>query len=183
MSLTPEGGSDADDAANGDRADADAGEQSEVFGIGANWTGDFSGTSVSVGAGYTGASVEAGGDAYDDREEWIIGLRATMDAISVGGNYSADNNGKSGSNGRTTWVLGATYGMGPMTYGVTYANTSREQGAGNIDLDSDTISFNATYALGAGLSVTAGIQFWDIEDADVGANEATVALIGTSVRF
>ena len=112
-----------------------------MFGIGANWTGDFSGASVSVGAGYAGASVEAGGDADDDREEWIIGLRATMDAISVGGNYSVDNNGKSGSYDRTTWVVGATYGMGPMTYGVTYANTSREQGMGNMDLDSSTVSF------------------------------------------
>ena len=210
VSFTPEAG--ADDAANGGRGDAgekvaravglvDADdddstpkisgiieekinpEQSEVFGIGANWTGDFSGASVSVGAGYTGASVEAGTEKEDDREEWIIGLGATMDAISVGGNYSSDNNGKSGSNDRTTWVVGATYSMGPMTYGVTYANTSREQGVGNDDLNSDTVSFNATYVLGAGLSVAAGIQFWDIEDKDEGANEATVALIGTSVRF
>ena len=158
-------------------------QQSEVFGIGANWTGDFSGASVSIGAGYTGASVEAGTEKEDDQEEWIIGLGATMDAISVGGNYSSDNNGKSGSYDRNTWVVGATYSMGPMTYGVTYANTSREQGVGNMDLDSDTVSFNATYVLGAGLSVTAGIQFWDIEDKTVGANEATVALIGTSVRF
>ena len=133
-----------------------ASQQSEVFGIGANWTGDFSGASVSIGAGYTGASVEAGGDADDDREEWIIGLSATMDAISVGGNYSSDNNGKSGSYDRNTWVLGATYSMGPMTYGVTYASTNREQGMGNMDLDSDSVSFNATYVLGAGLSVTAG---------------------------
>ena len=202
VSFTPEGG--ADDAANGSRGDAgtanaasvvvgDDGEpdvkpasvsaqQSEVLAIGGNWTGDFSGASVSVGAGYAAASVEAGTAADDDQEEWIIGLRVTMDSISVGGNYSVDNTGKSGNFDRTTLALGATYGMGPVTYGVTYASTSREQGAGNQDLDSDALSVGATYALGSGLSVSAEIQFWDVSSA-AGENEATVGLIGTTVRF
>ena len=41
-----------------------------------------------------------------DQVEWIIGARASMDAISVGGNYSIDNNGLTGNNERSTIAVG-----------------------------------------------------------------------------
>jgi len=189
VSFTPEGstrGSSADDDANNDRstntahAVSGASEQSEIIAVGGNWSGDFGGASVSVGAGYASASAELSG--AEDQVEWIVGARASMDSISVGGNYSVDNNGLAGNNERSTITVGATYGMGPMTYGVTYAMTTREQGAGNADLDSSGLSVAANWSLGGGLTVYGEVQFWDIELAS-GTNEATAALIGTTVRF
>ena len=189
VSFTPEGASADDDANNsrgsGGGTDDDGNpvnEQSEIIAVGGNWSGDFGGASVSVGAGYASASAELAG--AEDREEWIIGARASMDAISVGGNYSIDNNGKAGNNERSTIAVGATHsGLLPgTTVGITYAQTTREQGAGNADLDSSGVSLGATWALGGGLSVSGEIQFWDIE-LDSGTNEATVGLIGTTVRF
>lgn len=180
VSFTPEGGG-ADDDANNDRASADGG-QSEIIAVGGNWSGDFGGASVSVGAGYVSGSAEMAG--AEDHVEWIVGARASMDAISVGGNYSVDNTGMAGNNERTTIAVGATHsGLVPgTTLGITYALTTREQGAGNADLDSSGVSLGATWALGGGLSVSGEVQFWDIE-LDSGTNEATAAILGTTVRF
>jgi hypothetical protein len=202
VSFTPEGGG-ADDDANNSRGTAGmdvpasvgivdgapgvvaasvSAQQSEVFAVGGNWSGEFGGGSMSVGAGYAAASVEAGTAAHDDHEEWIIGARASMASFSFGGNYSEDNRGMDGNNDRTTLALGVTYsGMGPMTYGLTYAFTSRERD-GDSSLDSSGVSLAANWALGSGLTVYGEIQFWDIELAG-GGNEATAGLIGTTVRF
>ena len=159
---------------------AAASEQSEVLAIGGNWSGDFGGASVSVGAGYAAASIENPQAGETDQKEWIVGLVATMDAVSVGGNYSEDNNGQQGSNDRRTWALGATHSSGPVSYGVTYTLTTREQGT-NPDRDSSAVSLGASYGLGGGTTLSGEIQFWDVEDA--ANNNATVGLVGLSVRF
>ena len=147
VSFTPEGG--ADDKATsrstagveneasvvvGDggpevKAASVSSQQSEVLGIGGNWSGDFGGASVSIGGGYTTASVEAPSDGEIDREEWVVGASASMAGITIGGNYSVDNNGKAGNNERTTLAVGATYtGMGPLTYGIRYGSDDPRAG-------------------------------------------------------
>ena len=180
VSFTPEGGG-ADDDANNDRASADGG-QSEIIAVGGNWSGDFGGASVSVGAGYVSGSAEMAG--AEDHVEWIVGATASMDDIRIGGNYSIDNNGLAGNNERSTITFGVTHGglLPGATVGVTYALTTREQGAGNADLDGSGVSVAANYGLGGGLTLYGEVQFWDIE-LDSGTNEATAALIGTTVRF
>jgi hypothetical protein len=181
VSFTPEGGS-ADDDANNSRGTAGASQQSEVAAIGGNWSGEFGGGSVSVGAGYAAANIEDAQPGETDREEWIIGARASVDSFAFGGNYSVDNGGMSDNSERTTLALGVTYsGMGPITYGLTYAFTSRERD-GDSSLDSSGVSLAGNLALGSGVTVYGEIQFWDIELAG-GANEATAGLIGTTVRF
>ena len=180
VSFTPEAGTDdaaaPDFAEGGGRYNNEAGEQSEVVGIGGNWSGDFGGASVSVGGGYTTASAEAPAADEEDREEWIVGARASMDAISVGGNYSEDNNG--GGDGRTTWVVGMSYsGFGPATYGVRYVDTS----VGERDGSAASVGFSLP--IGSGLSVGGELQFWDVETSDGTPNSATVGIIGTTVRF
>ena len=105
---------------------SDIGEQSEVVGVGANWTGAFAGGNVSAGGGYSRASLESPSPTADtDRTEWIAGLSATKDGITVSGNYSVDNQGLIGNNDRTTLAIGATYSMNPWLLGVTFGNTER----------------------------------------------------------
>ena len=198
VSFTPEGG--ADDKAtsrstagvmsdaklddDGTIVPAETGsQQSEVLGVGGNWSGDFGGASVSIGGGYTTASVEAPGDGEIDREEWVVGASASMAGITIGGNYSVDNNGKAGNNERTTLAVGATYsGMGPLTYGIRYGVTTREQGA-EADLDTSGVSVGVSLPLGGGVNVAGELQFWDVGKSAGPNNQATVGIIGTTIRF
>ena len=195
MSFTPEG--DSDDKAtsrstrgkfNKDGTPTDETEQSEVFGIGGNWSGDFGGASVSVGGGYTTANVEAPGAGDTDREEWVVGARASLMGITIGGNYSVDNNGTTNTHAekgdRTTIAVGASYsGMGPLTYGVRYGVTTRGQGMGNADLDTSGVSVGVSMPLGGGVTVAGELQFWDVEQKTGPNNQATVGIIGTTIRF
>ena len=161
---------------------SDSGQQSEVIGIGGNWSGAFGGSSVSVGAGYTAGRLEAGDSTmFEDRSEWIIGLSTTVQGITVSGNYSVDDNGRVGNFDRTTIAVGAVHSMGPWRYGITYANTERAQGVSSDNVVS-AVSLGANYALGGGVSLGAEVQFWDIDDGGVG-NKATVALVGTKINF
>ena len=165
------------------RVTNDEGQQSEVVGIGANWSGDFGGASVSVGAGYTMGNLEVPAAGATDREEWVIGARASMMGITIGGNYSVDNNGKADGNGRTTVAVGASYsGFGPATYGIRYGVTSREQGAETPDLDSSAVSIGVSMPIGPGLTAGGEIQFWDLETSS-GPNQGTVGIIGVGIGF
>lgn len=165
------------------RVTNDAGQQSEVVGIGGNWSGDFGGASVSVGAGYTAGNLEVPAGGATDREEWIVGASASLMGITISGNYSVDNNAKTTNGDRTTIAVGATYsGMGPLTYGVRYGLTSREQGAGKADLDSSAVSVGVSMPLGGGVTFGSEVQFWDLETSD-GPNQGTVGVIGTTIRF
>jgi predicted porin len=182
FSYTPEngeatgGGSPQNSVANNEE-----GEQSEVFGIGANWTGEFAGGNVTLGGGYSRASLEApSADGITDsrQTEWIIGASVTMMDITVSGNYSVDDGGQSTVKDRTTFALGATTGSGPWKYGVTLANTERATS------DNTAFSFGARYSLGGGVTIAGELQFWDIDAVDnTMDNQATVALIGTMVNF
>ena len=150
------------------------------MGVGANWTGAFAGGNVSAGGGYSRASLESPSPTADtDRTEWIAGLSATKDGITVSGNYSVDNQGLIGNNDRTTLAIGATYSMNPWLLGVTFGNTER------ATTDNSAISFGVRYSLGAGVTIAGEIQFWDIDDttSPLGDNQATVGLIGTMVSF
>ena len=199
LSFTPEGGSDdkatsrstagasVDAKVNDDgstSAEETESQQSEVFGVGANWSGDFGGASVSIGGGYTTANVEAPDDGEVDREEWVVGASASLMGITVGGNYSADNNGMRDGNGRTTIAVGATYsGMAPWTYGVRYGVTTREQGPGKPDIDTSGVSIGVSLPLGGGVTAAGELQFWDVGKAEGPNNQATVGVIGTTIRF
>ena len=161
---------------------ADAGQQSEVIGIGGNWSGTFDGGAVSIGGGYTTGSLEAAAAPNDtDRSEWIAGASVTMQGITLSGNYSVDDNGKSDNFDRTTIAIGAVHSMGPWRYGISYAMTEWEQGTASSNVASG-VSIGTNYALGGGVSLGAEVQFWDYDDNAAG-NQATVGLVGTKINF
>lgn len=159
----------------------DPGEQSQVLAAGANWRGDFAGGKVAVGAGYAQATLEAPDPAKgidSDNTEWIAGASATMHGITVSGNYSVDDRGRSKEKDRTTIAVGATHGMGPWKYGITFANTER------AEHDSSAVSLGVRYSVGGGVTVAGEVQFWDMDYVDdMKDNRATVGLIGTMVSF
>ena len=165
-------------------ANNDAGQHSEVLAIGGNWSGEFAGGNVTVGAGYATGTLEAPNpDKGIDQDvtEWIAGVSVSMQGITVSGNYSVDDQGKSAVKDRTTMAVGATaplnLGM-PMTLGVTFVNTERAAS------DNTAISVGLSHSIGGGVSIAGEVQFWDIDAADDAMdNRATVGIIGTSVGF
>ena len=153
-----------------------SGEQSEVVGIGGNWSGDFGGASVSVGGGYTMASAEAPGDGVEDRNEWIAGASASMDAITVGGNYSEDNNGGGDGphhvGGRPELQRLRSGDVRRPLCGHDRRREGRVCGLRRLQL---------AYRLRP--QCRGELQFWDVETSDGTPNSATVGIIGTTVRF
>ncbi len=177
LSYTP------DNVQNGHGIDsADEGQQSEVIGIGGNWSGAFDGGTVSIGGGYTAGSLEAAKVPNDiDRSEWILGSSVTMEGITLSGNYSVDDNGKDGNYDRATIAIGAVHSTGPWRYGISYARTEWEKGTDPSHVASG-VSLGANHALGGGVTLGAEVQFWDFDDNGAG-NQATVGLVGIKINF
>ena len=184
LSYTPEG----NQASGGgspqvDNSTNEAGAHSEVVAVGGNWSGEFAGGNLTVGAGYAKGSLEApDGDTDQDRTEWIVGVAVSMAGINFSGNYSVDDHGESAVKDRTTLAAGASapldLGGMPLTVGVTFVNTERS------DSDNSAFSFGISHSLGAGVSIAGEVQFWDMDFADnTQDNQATVGIIGTRVSF
>ena len=183
VSFTPEAAGGSEDAANGSRNTAEAGEQSEVVSFGGGWSGEFGGANVAVAAGLTQGSAE---DDAEDRREWVAGVSAGMDNIRVGAQYSTDNYVSGRSDGdvgeRVTWIIGATYSEGPMTAGITYVNMTRDVDGSPVTWDDSAVGLGLRYSLGSGVSIQGELQFWDISQGDY-ENQATAALTGISLSF
>ena len=184
ISYTPEAGqATGGGSPNKDLAKSnDAGEHSELWAIGGNWSGEFAGGNVTVGAGYVTGTLEVpDGDTDMDVTEWIAGVSVSMQGITVGGNYSVDDQGKSAVKDRTTIAVGASTALNlgmPMTLGVTFVNTER------ADSDNTAISVGLSHSVGGGVSIAGEVQFWDIDAVDDAQdNRATVGIIGTRVSF
>ena len=188
----------------GFQGDNTTGTQSEVIELGANYSGKIGGASIGISASWGEADVEGPSAANtagcatfaapcnDDREEWSLGAKASMNGFSVGAAYYEDNNGTSVANSDDqSWTVGLRYATGPWGFGIQYANFENESGVtaaglanGNDELDA--VEIGGSYDIGPGIKMLAGIQFVDLDDnANSGANEndATVVFFGTFLSF
>jgi predicted porin len=186
VSYTPERAQDIASYA-GPAGNADAGDQSEVVEIGANWTGKMGGTSVGVSGSWGEASEEVSSAAGDDREEYTLGMKASMNNITVGFRFNNDNQGTSGGNtDREAWQIGVRYKSGPWGMGVQIANNEVGQGAGAGNDEARAIEIGGSYSIGPGITMVGGVQVHDLSDSagdPAQENEATVFFIGTFLGF
>ena len=144
-------------------------------------------SSVAVGFGYNQGQLEAPKKAtVSDRTDWAAGASVSMMGVTVSGNYAVDDRGRSNNGDLSSVAVGATYsGLLPgTTVGVTYGSTDDE----TADTTNSVVSLGARYTLGPGITLAGEVQFWDIQDADSDMdgdqpNQATVALIGTTISF
>ncbi|HEV7371857.1 porin, partial [Arenibaculum sp.] len=147
--------------------------------IGANYTGDFSGFGVKLGAGYTMAEAKTAG--VDDLSSWYAGAQASIAGFVVGGGYFDDGENATGVE-EDGWNAGVTYTMGDLAVGASYGMV--ESGA-----TEDTLwSVGASYLLAPGLSANLDLYFFDAENADPalytgGSNEGTMAVFRTRLTF
>jgi len=172
---------------SGPGGNATAGDQSEVVEIGANWTGKMGGTSVGVSGSWGEASEEVSSAAGDDREEYTLGIKASMNNVSVGVRYNNDNQGTDGGNSdREAWQVGIRYKSGPWGMGLQIANNEIGQGVGLGVDEAQAIEIGGSYSMGPGITMVGGVQVHDLSAGDGNPdseNDATVIFIGTFLGF
>jgi len=171
--------------------------------FGANYTGEFAGFSVAVGAT---ASTASGEDRQappfttvnrelEDFFAWQAGAQIGYAGFKVGGGYidgddfGAVKNTTAGD--ATAWHVGASYTAGPFAVGVTYADAEGSK-AGFTTYASDykTYGGGVAYTLAPGFVVQADLMYVDEEVQNVTravplteTNEGYVAVFSTRLNF
>ena len=172
---------------SGFQATNNTGQQSEVVEIGANYTRKFSGVDIGLFGGYGAGNVENPTAAQKDNTTWSVGARFGFSGFQVGASYRDDDLGTSGSNtDQTETLVGASYGTGPWKLSLLYWHSEIGAGAGLGEDELDAYELGATYALGPGVNLAGGVQYFDFEDnLNVAANEneALIFMLGTQIKF
>lgn len=163
--------------------------------IAARWDGEFEDVSISVGAGYTHASLEAeaavpvaGVDFTDDWQQWNAALDLGFQAFGLGFAYMQDNNGMQTNGDTTTWVVGADWENGPYKLGLSYLDRQDEAAAftgltlGGAETDYTRITGGGSYAYGPGMSFRGSLS-WINQDNNAVDEDAWQVAIGTDITF
>ncbi len=177
----------SEELGGGLRAANTAGQQSEVIEAAINYDGSFGAVGVSITGAIASADLEVPAAGARDQEQWGVSAMVTFSGFEIGASYREDNLGTSGANtDRQDFAAGVNYTTGPWTMGIQYAIGEAEAGAAGGEDSNEGVEIGATYALGPGITLTGGVQFWEIEDnlkAPGSENDATVFIIGTNLSF
>ncbi|HYI70478.1 MAG TPA: porin [Skermanella sp.] len=186
-----------------------AGGYKDFWEFGANYTGEFSGFSLALGATASTATGQdlgaVGGPSLEDFFAWQAGAQVGYGGFKVGGGYidADDYNAVSGapatSGDSTAWHVGVSYTAGPVAIGLTYADAEGFKGSPEVatGLPSTYASSYKTYGGGvaytiaAGLTVQADVMYVDEDLRNVDAlggvstasNEGIVAVFSTRLDF
>ncbi len=171
----------------------------EDVGVGASYTLEFDGGSVTGGAGYYDfeefrtepTDPEPRGVFVPAGDQWSVGLRGVYGDFEGGVVYTDASTGDTGD--LQFLVLGGTAGFDAWSVGAYYS-TVLEASNGGIDAfdGSDSYGASLSYDLGGGASVNGGVartygrgSFGDPGDADFAPEleAATVADFGISMVF
>ena len=172
LSYAPESTQDRGGAGTGGTDDPL--EVSNLWSVGANWSGEFSQFTLGFGGGYSIASSETGGP-----DPWIgaFGVNLGFAGIKFGGSVAvARDTDEIGYNGypvneATVFDLGVTYGLEQATLGIGW---SRGQYEDSTDGDEDTLDYvnlGGSYSLGPGVLLAAFIGWFSYEDGGPASND------------
>jgi hypothetical protein len=163
---------------------------------GVNYTGEFSGFSVALGATVSSASGQNGAVPLEDFTAWNVGAQVGFGGFLVGGGYvDADdfNTPTTGSIGgdQSVWHAGISYTAGPFAVGASYMDAEGYKGAaGDYNSDYKAYGVGAAYTLAPGLVVQTEVMFFDedVVSGPAGAttttnNDGYVFIIGTRLDF
>jgi outer membrane protein OmpU len=160
-------------------------EYNNGFAVGLNFVEDFNGFGVaaSVGWRYAQASDFISDAGFDDYQAISAGLQLSYAGFTVGGSYANEYDGMiTGdaidgfvSTEGQSWDAGATYNLGPWTFGITYFQGEVENEVADNDQDKLwAIQGGLYYALGPGITVGAGVMYGDW-DAETGFSNTGIA--------
>ena len=185
-----------------------SGGYKDFWEFGANYTGEFAGFSVAVGANgstATGQPTATAGRTLEDFFAWQAGAQVGYAGFKVGGGYidSGDYNNVSGIAGgtgdSTAWHAGVSYTAGPVAIGVTYADAEGFKGSTNAvtgipqsyATDYKTYGGGVAYTLAPGMVLQADLMYVEEDLRSVNAagaisttsNEGYVAVLSTRLNF
>lgn len=136
-----------------------------IIGVGANFSGEFVGTTVTLGANFK--SVDSGATGTKDSdgnitrppnsvdEDWGVGVAFGIADTTLSIRY--DTHSPDGGEDTTDYGVGVDHTMGAIKFGVGYS-LSQKPGA-----DHSLLAAGATYTLGGGASVTGAINAGQID--------------------
>lgn len=161
-------------ATNVNRAEND-GSLQDVWEIGANYKGEFSGVTVGASVGYVGGSYENSGvNSFEDLTGVQAGLQVGYAGFVLGGGYIWY--GESGQlktarfkDDLEVWNVGIQYTTGPIVVGFGFTQGS-DPGSINLtgDRTQDYYSLGASYTVAPGLRVQAEYAYIQLETNDSG---------------
>jgi hypothetical protein len=199
VSYTPESGSEAQDVV---RFDDTVGYKDWIEG-GVNYTGEFSGFSVALGATISNASGKDGTTTanggvitpaapVEDFTAWNVGAQVGFGGFLVGGGYvdADDFNTPVGSTGtdQSVWHAGVSYTAGPVAVGASYMDAEGFKGDGTYNSDYKAYALGAAYTIAPGLVVQSDFIYFEEDNRATPttatiSNEGYVFILGTRLDF
>jgi outer membrane protein OmpU len=161
---------------------------------GINYTGEFSGFSVALGATVSSASGRDLVAPLEDFTAWNVGAQVGFGGFLLGGGYvdADDFNVTTGSTGadQTVWHAGLSYTAGPVAVGASYMDAEGYKSAGGTYAnDYKAYGVGAAYTLAPGMVVQSEFMWIDEEvraapnAGPTFSNEGYVFIVGTRLDF
>ena len=178
----------------GNTGDAALGLQNNLA-VGANYTADFGGGSVTLRGGYEAYVLErcnasaATQTCNDNPESVNLGAAVSFGSVTIAADTLTTSQITQTTTGtdreRSDHHVGASYNMGATTISLGWGHSEVEQT--NLTTDElDLYELAASYVLGPGIDVQAAIRSGEFDDETAGDNNDnswTSILIGTSIGF
>ncbi len=163
--------------------------------VGANYTADFGGGSVTLRGGYEAYVLErcnasaATQTCNDNPESVNLGAAVSFGSVTIAADTLTTSQVTQTTTGtdreRSDHHVGASYNMGATTISLGWGHSEVEQT--NLTTDElDLYELAASYVLGPGIDVQAAIRSGEFDDETAGDNNDnswTSILIGTSIGF
>ena len=155
-------------------------EYSNGVAVGMNYVEDFNGFEVALSGGWYYATVDETHEAEGaaNYQAIMVGANLSYAGFTIGGSYANEFHGIV-EEGSTTegqsFDVGATYGYGPWTFGITYFHSSTEDQIDDPGKDTmQAVQGGFYYALGPGITLGGGV-LWGQWHAESGFTNAGVA--------
>ena len=145
-----------------------------IVAVGANFSGDFAGTSITLGGGFVSRD-----ELGDTSEDWGIG--ATFGIGDTALNLRYDTNGSVGADDETSFGVGVDHTIGALKFGAG-VGVKNIPNAGMADTESTLIAVGGTYDLGGGVSLSGAINAGDV-DAPGSADDVDDVGVGLRIAF
>ena len=146
-----------------------------VVAVGANFSGDFAGTSLTLGAGMVSRD-----EAGDTTEDWGIG--ATFGIGDTALNLRYDTDGQAMGDDKTSFGVGVDHTIGTLTFGIGVGVLNSPNAGGMADTESTTVAVGGKYDLGGGVALSAAINAGDV-DAPGTAGDMDDVGVGLRMAF
>ncbi len=181
VSYAPTG---VNNAANAFAVDRNAIALKDVFDVGVSYNQSFGTTDVAFAARYGVGDTNVAG--FEDPETYGVGLSVGFGAFTVGGSYSANDNGAPGGlNDQEGFSLGATYDtVGPWAFeALTYQGEYDGTGIGGGDEEYIAYRIGGSRDLGPGVSWDIYAAYVEANDTSAGGPELEGNVVGTAINL